>query len=99
MSGEMSGSTTALRFRLFTISAALSTSGCRYFCVTLRLLCPSNFIASLMKLLGHSSLSVTQKYIHTEDDKAAEIVNKRNRKAVVLPDISPDITAHASWIN
>ena len=46
-----------------------------------------------MKLLGHSSLSVTQKYLHPEVDKAAEIVNKRNRKAVVLPDISPDITA------
>ncbi len=56
-------------------------------------------IASLMKLLGHSSLSVTQKYLHPEVDKAAEIVNKRNRKAVALPDISPDITAHESWVN
>jgi site-specific recombinase XerD len=56
-------------------------------------------IASLMKLLGHSSLSVTQKYLHPEVDKAAEIVNKRNRRAVVLPDISPDIAAHSSWVN
>jgi hypothetical protein len=47
-----------------------------------------------MKLLGHSSLSVTQKYLHPEVDKAAEIVNKRNRKAVVLP----DITAHTRWV-
>ena len=50
---------------------------------------------SRLKLLVHSCLSVTQKYLHPEVDKAAEIVNKRNRKAAVLP----DITAHAVWVN
>ena len=56
-------------------------------------------MAGLMKLLGHSSLSVTQKYLHPEVEKAAEIVNKRNRREVKMPDILPDTMLQDDWVN
>ena len=56
-------------------------------------------IAALQKLLGHHSLGTTQKYLHPELQEAAEIVNRRNRKEVPLPDISPDIAQRDAWVN
>jgi integrase len=47
-------------------------------------------IASLMKLLGHSGLRTTQRYLHPEIEKAAAIVNRRNNRAFQLPDALSD---------
>jgi len=38
-------------------------------------------LATLKKLMGHTSISTTEKYLHPEIKDAAEIMNHRNRKA------------------
>ena len=37
-------------------------------------------VASLMKLLGHCSLSTTEKYLHPGIKGAAEVINRRNSR-------------------
>jgi integrase len=37
-------------------------------------------LATLGKLMGHDSISTTQKYLHASIHGAAEVINKRNRR-------------------
>lgn len=60
-------------------------------------------VAALMKLMGHSSLTVTQKYLHAETASARAIIDRANEKAALRtqpnPDIYPDIEPLEGWVN